>query len=127
VRQRTADRPLRQRILALAVAYAVTLSGLVASEGLARATAAAAGVPGGVICHTIVEADQAPAPDQTDLCADNCCVGCITVMTALPPPPANPAGALQSSPQRLISPGKVALATRPETTSHRSRAPPSAA
>jgi hypothetical protein len=127
VRQRTADRPLRQRILALAVAYAITLSGFVASDGLARATAAAAGVSGGVICHTIMEADQAPTPDQANHCADNCCVGCIMLVTALPPPPANPANALQSSVQRLIPPGSVAFAIRPETTSHQSRAPPSAA
>jgi hypothetical protein len=126
VRQRTHDRPLRQRILALATAYVVTLSGFVASGDLARATADAAGVAGGVICHTIVEADQAPTPDQTDHCADNCCVGCITVMTVLPPS-ANPAGALQSSAQRLTSQGQVSLASRPETASHRSRAPPSAA
>jgi hypothetical protein len=51
VRQRTPDRPLRQRILALATAYVVTLSGFVASGDLARATADAAGVAGGVICH----------------------------------------------------------------------------
>jgi hypothetical protein len=126
VRQRTTDRPLRQRILALAVAYAITLSGFVASDGLARATAAAAGVSAGVICHTIMEADQAPSPDQADHCADNCCLGCIMLVTALPPPPANPANALQSSAQRLISPGSVAY-IRPGTTSHQSRAPPSAA
>ena len=126
MRQRTRDWPLRQRILALAIAYVVTLSGFVASGGLARATADAAGIAGGIICHAIVEADQAPTPDQTDHCANNCCVGCITVVTALPPP-ANPAGALQSSAQRLTLQGQVSLASRPETASHRSRAPPSAA
>jgi hypothetical protein len=64
VRQRTADRPLRQRFLALVLVYAVTLSGLVASDGLARAAVAAAGLSGGVICHTIMEADQAPTPTK---------------------------------------------------------------
>ena len=125
MRQRTRDRPLWQRVLALAFAYVVTLSGFVASGDLAQATADAVGAASGVICHTIVEADQAPTPDQTDQCADNCCVGCITVMTALPPP-ANPAGPLQSTAQRLTSQGQVSLASRPETASHRSRAPPSA-
>jgi len=128
VRQRYAERPLRQRVIALAAAYAVALSSLVASYGLARAAATAA-VPGAVICHTIVDADQAPSPasDQADHCAANCCLGCIMHVAALPPLPATPAGVLESSTQRLPPPAAVALTARPETASHRSRAPPSAA
>jgi hypothetical protein len=129
VRQRTADRPLRQCIIALAAAYAVALSGLVASYGLAHAATATAAAPSGIICHTIVDADQAPSPasDPTDHCAANCCVGCIMLLVALPPPPATPVGALQSVGQRLSPPAHVTLAARPETASYRSRAPPSAA
>jgi hypothetical protein len=126
--QRTADRPLRHCIIALA-AYGVALSGLVGSYGLARAAAATAAVPSGIICHTILEADQAPspAPDPTDHCADNCCVGCITLLVSLPPPPTTVVGALQSLWQRISPPAHVTLAARPETASCRSRAPPSAA
>lgn len=128
MRQRSAERSLRQRIIALAAAYAVALSSLVASHGLARAAATAA-VPGAVICHTAVDADRAPSPasDQADHCADNCCLGCIMQLAALPPAPAIPAGVLQFSAQRLPPSVAVALTAPPETASHRSRAPPSVA
>ena len=130
MRQCSAERPLRQRVIALAAAYAVALASLLASYGLARAAAAAtAAVPGAVICHTVVDADQAPSPasDQADHCAANCCVGCIMHFAALPPLPATLAGELQSSAQRLLLRVAVALGARPETASHRSRAPPSKA
>ena len=129
MRQRYAERPLRQRVIALAAAYAVALSSLVASYGLAHAAAATAAIPGAVICHTVVDADQAPSPasGQADHCAANCCLGCIMHVAALPPLPATPAGVLESSTQRLLPPAAVALTARPETASHRSRAPPSAA
>jgi hypothetical protein len=129
VRQCSAERPLRQRIIALAAAYAVALSSLFASYGLARAAAATPAVPGAVICHTIVDADQAPSPasDHADHCADNCSRGCIMHVAALPPPPATPAGVLQSAAQRLPPAAVACLAARPQTASHRSRAPPSVA
>jgi DUF2946 family protein len=127
VRQSAADRPFWQRIVALVAAYAVALSSLLASYGLARAAAATA-VPGGVICHTSVDTQQAPSrgSDQSDHCTANCCVGCIMLLATLPPL-AKPAGVLPSYKQRVFLLVRVTLDVRPETTSRRSRAPPSSA
>jgi hypothetical protein len=129
LRQRCVERPAWQRVIALAAAYAVALSSLVASYSLAHAAATTSAVPSGVICHSIVDADQAPVPvsETADHCIDNCCIGCIMLLAALPPPPAKPVGVLQSSRQRLAPPAHDVLAARPKTTSHHSRAPPSKA
>ena len=48
MRQRSAERPLRQRVIALVAAYAVALSSLVASYGLAYAAAATVALPDSV-------------------------------------------------------------------------------
>ncbi len=129
MRQKSPQRPLRQRAIALAAAYAIALSSLVASYGLANAAGTAVAVPGTVICHGMVDADQGPAPtsNQADHCADNCCVGCIMLLAALPLPSAEPAGVLPSSVQRLSPLAGGTLAVRPETASRRSRGPPSKA
>jgi hypothetical protein len=132
VRQHRFEQPLRRRVIALAAAYAIALSSLLASFGAARAAAeAAAAIPGGVICHALNADEQAPLPasGQTNggRCADNCCVGCLMLLAALPPPPTKVVGVPQSAGRLLALPAIVVATARPETTSHQSRAPPPAA
>jgi hypothetical protein len=122
-----AQRPLRQRMIALAAAYAIALSSLVASFGAARAAAETAAIPGGIICHSIVAGQQAPAPaeDNGKICLDCCCgVGCTMTLAALPPPPTVAAPLPQTASQR-VAPPKTFIADRSaEGQPHRSRAPP---
>jgi hypothetical protein len=128
VRKYFARRPLRRRIVALAAAYAIALSSLIASFGAASAAAAAA-APNGVICHTLVAGDQAPSSGDTNgkHCADNCCIGCLMLMAAVPPPPAKIIGAPLSARQSIAPPQNIVLSGGLETKDHRSRAPPPAA
>jgi hypothetical protein len=119
-----AGKPLRRRIVALVAAYAIALSSLLATFTAARA--AAATVPGGVICHTLDAGQQAPASDQSNgnTCADNCCVGCLMLTALLPPPPANVIGAPQSAATVLEPPAIATLSGKPQSRSYQSRAPP---
>jgi hypothetical protein len=120
-------RPLRRRIVALVAAYAIALSSLIASFGAARAAAEAAAVPGGIICHTVIDGRHTPSPAQGNgkLCIDCCCgVGCTMLMAALPPPPTGAAPLLQASSHRLAPLDAAVPAGGPDTKSHRSRAPP---
>jgi hypothetical protein len=122
-----AKRSLSRRLIALAAAYAIALSSLLASFTTAQAAAGAAGAPIGVICHTLVPGEApSPAGDQTngDHCANNCCVGCLMLMAALPPPPVTTAGAPQAASRPLPLPAVGIAATDFGTKSHRSRAPP---
>jgi hypothetical protein len=131
VRKYFARRPLRRRIVALAAAYAIALSSLIATFASARAAAEAAIAPDGIIiCHTVVASDEAPSPaDQTNSkhCVDNCCTGCLMLMAAVPPPPAKIIGALLSASQSIAPPQNIVLVGGIETKDHRSRAPPPAA
>jgi hypothetical protein len=117
---------LRQRIVALAAAYVIALSSLVASFGVARAAAETSGVPGDVICHTLAPDQQAPNSDRGSgkICEDCCSSGCLMAMAALPPPPANTVMVLHSVPYFVAPPPVIALAGSREVKSHRSRAPP---
>ena len=127
MRKYFARRPLRRRIVALAAAYAIALSGLIANFGAARAAAETAAVPGGIICHSIVAGQQAPAPagDNGKTCLDCCCgIGCTMALAALPPPPASAAPLLQAPSHRLAPRDAAILTGGPDTKSHRSRAPP---
>ncbi len=120
-------RPLRRRIIALAAAYAIALSSLIASFGAASAAAEAAAVPGGIICHTVIDGQQAPAPAEGNgkLCIDCCCgVGCTMLMAALPTPPASAAPLSQASSDRVAPPAIAVRAGGHEANAHRSRAPP---
>ena len=126
VRMRFARRALRQRIVALAAAYAIALAGLVANFGAARAAADAIAQPDNVICHSVVADQPAPSPDGTGnaICADCCCIGCITSIPVAVAPSA-PALAI---PQVLVA-GLGPLThsvSLPAATSkaHRSRGPP---
>jgi hypothetical protein len=127
VRNYLGRRPLRRRIIALAAAYAIALSSLIASFGAASAAAEAAAVPGGIICHTVVDGQQAPSPAEGNgkLCIDCCCgVGCTMLMAALPPPPAAAAPLSRASSRPLAPPATAVRAGGHEANAHRSRAPP---
>jgi hypothetical protein len=129
VRKSSSMRPLWQRVVALTAAYAVALATLIASYGLARAAGDIAAQPNAVICHTLVVSDQAPAPasDQSDHCADNCCIGCLMLLAALPPPPTRAVGAPESASHTLAPPQSTVLVGGLKTKDHRSRAPPQTA
>jgi hypothetical protein len=122
-------RPLRRRIVALAAAYAIALSGLIASFGAGRAAAEAAGQPGEILCHSVAAGQPAPSTDQGNgkICVDACCVGCLMLMAALPPPPATAVAVPQSASRTIAPPALSDLAGARDTKSHRSRAPPLAA
>jgi hypothetical protein len=129
VRKYFARRPLRRRIVALAAAYAIALASLIASFGAASAAAEAAAAPSGIICHTLVAGDQAPASGDTNNkhCIDNCCIGCLMLTAAVPPPPAKIARAPLAASQSIAPPQNVVLSGGIESKDHRSRAPPPAA
>jgi hypothetical protein len=129
VRHNFAKRPLGRRLVALVAAYAIALSSLIASFGAARAAAAAADTPGGIICHSLDAGQHAPADGQTDrnICSADCCVGCLLLVAALPPPPVNAVAVARSSAPVFAAPTIRGLTGRPEAKSHRSRAPPQAA
>jgi hypothetical protein len=128
VRMRFAKRPLRQRIVALAAAYVIALSSLIGSVGTARAAAEAAAQADGILCHSNVAAKSAPLNDETNdrICADCCCVGCLTLMAALPSPSAKIIPVPQSS-HSIALPAIAVLAGGPAAKFHQSRAPPRAA
>ena len=128
MRKHFAKRPLRRRIVALAAAYAIALSSLIASFASASAAAEAATAPDGIIiCHTVVVGDETPSPaDQTNSkhCVDNCCIGCLILMAAVPPPAAKIVRAPLSASQPIAPPQNIVLGGSLKTKDHRSRAPP---
>ena len=130
MRKYFAKRPLRRRIVALAAAYAIALSSLIASFASASAAAEAASAPDGIIiCHTVVVGDETPSPaDQTNSkhCVDNCCIGCLMLMAAVPPP-AKVTGAPLAASQSIAPPRNIVLVGWLQAKDHRSRAPPLAA
>ena len=129
MRKYFARRPLRRRIVALAAAYAIALASLIASFGAASAAAAAAAAPSGIICHTLALGDEAPASGDTNTkhCIDDCCIGCLMLMAAVPAPPAKIAGVPLAASQSIAPPQNTVLIGGLETKDHRSRAPPLAA
>ena len=126
LRKYFAQRPLRQRVIALAAAYAIALSSLIASFGAAQAAAEAAFNPGGIICHNNLAGQQTPSPagDNGKTCLDCCCgVGCTMTMAALPPL-AGAAPLLRTPSRRLAPPALAEMTGARADHSHRSRAPP---
>ena len=123
-----ANRSLRRRLIALAPAYAIALSSLVASFGAARAAAEMAALPGGVICHSVA-GEQAPSDRTNDKTSNNktcsdCCTGCLMTMAALPPSPAGSVAVSLSATAVVHLVTTAVAAGAPESKSHRSRAPP---
>jgi hypothetical protein len=127
LRKYFAQRPLRQRIVALAAAYAIALSSLIASFGAAQAAAEAAFNPGGIICHNSLAGQQTPSPagDNGKTSLDCCCgAGCTMTLAALPPPATVAAPLPQTVSQRVAPPTTFVADRSAEGRSHRSRAPP---
>jgi hypothetical protein len=119
--------PLRQRLIALAAAYALVLAGLFANLSGAQMAAAAATQPNFVICHSDAGGAGASDSGQTDshkTCFDDCCTGCLMLGAALPQPPATAIALLASAGERIAPPAATFVVSGPELTSHRSRAPP---
>jgi hypothetical protein len=120
-----AKRPLRQRVIALVAAYAIALAGLSAGFGAAQA-ATAAGQQGGVLCHSGIAAQPAPASNESNgkICVDySCCTGCLAMAAALPPPIPK-IGIPHSLSRRLTPLAHFVLASGTDFNVHRSRGPP---
>jgi DUF2946 family protein len=117
--------PLRQRLIALAAAYAIALSGLIANFGAAH-MAAAAGQSDFVVCHNEGSNNPAPSPDggTGKTCIDDCCTGCLMLSAALPQPPATAIALLSSAGEPIAPHAAVVVVSGPPFSSHRSRAPP---
>jgi hypothetical protein len=123
VYERFAKRPLLRRVIALTAAYAIALSSLIASFSAVRAAVADATSSDIVICQRTLLGQTAPGSDHGD-CSTSCCLGCLTLLAAVPPPPTT-AVALERSPGQLLAlPATLDLPFNPQTKSHRSRAPP---
>jgi hypothetical protein len=119
------ERSLRRRAIALVAAYTIALASLLASFTAARATIDTNNSLG-VICHTLDTGQTNPAGGQDNgkACAENCCIGCLMLTAALPPPPINITNAPQTLGEPLPLPETTALAGSSFTKSYRSRAPP---
>jgi hypothetical protein len=117
---------LRRRLIALAAAYVIALSSLVASFAAAQAAAGDAAHPGGVICHTDHLGLTAPFPGETNskLCVDCCGAGCVMLLAALPPPPVTAVAMPRAASAVVHRFANAVFVSAPETTAHRSRAPP---
>ena len=118
---------LGRRIVAIAIAYVVVLSTVIASFASARAAAEALAEPLGVICHS--ENAGVPSPlggdNSTRRCIDDCCTGCLPLTALLPTPVV-----LRMAPLQIIAARPFAAAVfggRLDSKSHRSRAPPQTA
>jgi hypothetical protein len=121
------NRLLQKRFVALAAAYAIALSGLIANFAGAQMASAAAAQPGGIICHTDFAGNPAPSPDGGNAghsCIDDCCTGCLMLSAALPEPPETGKALLQSASERIALPARTVFVAGPGSKSHRSRAPP---
>jgi hypothetical protein len=127
VNRRFGRWPLGRRLIALAAAYAIVLSSLIVSFDVARA---AVPTPGTITCHSDAGGTAPPAGSQPDgkLCDASCCIGCLMLTAALPPPPAKGAEASRLSGGRpLLLAAVVTFVPVAHTASHQSRAPPRAA
>jgi hypothetical protein len=123
VRKIFAKRLLRQRIIALAAAYAIAFASLIASFGAAQAAAVDGG--SGVICH----GDLARGPitgsheDDATICFKSC-IGCMMSLATVIPPTVVAAGPPQLSFKRLDLPARLVILAGAKANAHRSRGPP---
>ena len=125
VRTTFAKRSLRQRIVALAAACAIALSGLMTSSAAAQAAAEAINQPDGVICHGNGAERPAPVPEENSnkICIASCCIGCLSIAAAVPPPVMT-AAVPRSLSQRPALFSLFVLAAGTDFNAHRSRGPP---
>jgi hypothetical protein len=116
----------RKRIIALATAYVVALSSLLASFGAARAAADGTFDPLGAICHHSSAGQSVPLDRHSNgnVCIDCCCVGCLMPLAVLPPPPAIVLPSQATISHRLVPIAFIALGGTRTAKSNRSRAPP---
>jgi hypothetical protein len=128
VRGNLAKLPLRRRVIALAAAYAIALSSVIANFGAAQAAAEAINQPDGVLCHSSAAATQpAPRSDESNskICVESCCIGCLALAAAVPPRVLT-AAVPHSLSQRFASLKRFILIGSVDFNAHRSRGPPPA-
>ena len=125
MRLKFGNRSLRQRVVALIAAYAIALSGLMASLAAAQAAAEAIHPSEGILCHSSPTEQPAPRSDDSNgkVCVELCCVGCL-VMTATAPPQTLVVEVPHSLSHRVATPRRLFLVADAEFSSHRSRGPP---
>jgi hypothetical protein len=125
VRMTLTKRPLRQRVFALAAAYAFALAGLIASFDTAQAVAEATAQSDMVICHSSLVDEPAPGPQESNgnLCIKSC-VGCITSLPMAIPPTVSADRLPLSAIKRLDLPTRVGQIAGAKFNAHRSRGPP---
>jgi hypothetical protein len=124
-------RLVQKRLVALAAAYAIALSGLIANFTGAQMAIAAAAQPAGIICHTNFASEPAPSSPSSDsgktdskACLGDCCIGCLMLSAALLEPPEAASAPPPSAGARIaLAPATFVILSR-HTKSHRSRAPP---
>jgi hypothetical protein len=118
---------LRRRVIALAAAYVIALSSVIASFVAAQAAAETAAQPDVVICHSSL--GEQPARGSQDgngnLCIKSC-VGCITSLAMAIPPTVSADRIPQSAFKRLDLPARVVRIAGAKFNAHRSRGPPPA-
>jgi hypothetical protein len=125
VRKLSRRQSWQRRVVAVAAAYVIALSSLLASFGAARAAAETTANPFSVICHHDLAGQSTPADDSNgNTCIDCCCVGCLMPMAALPAPPEIAAPVVVAVAYRFAARARAPLAGTRTARSHRSRAPP---
>jgi hypothetical protein len=114
-----------RRVVALLAAYAIVLSGVIASFATARALPVAASTTA-VICHSDGSGEPSPASNQDGgrACVDDCCVGCLMLTATVPPPPAIAVPLSQAIRQPFEAVQSSAAVVRFRKKSHLSQAPP---
>jgi len=116
---------LRQRVIALAAAYAIALASLMAGFAAAQAAAQAANDDGGVICHSdVAEGPGTGSHDNNDAICLKSCIGCLTSLATVVPPTVAAVRPLQLSFKRLDLPARMVILAEAKANAHRSRGPP---
>jgi hypothetical protein len=116
---------LRQRIIALAAAYAIALANLVAGFGAAQAAVAALDGGYGVICHSDgAEGPPTGSQDNNSAICLKSCIGCISALTTVMPPTIAPPGPPQLAFKQLDLPARSINLAGAKAKAHRSRGPP---
>jgi hypothetical protein len=120
-----AKQPLQQRVVALATACAIVLSGLMTGVAAAQAAAEAINQPDGVICHGNDPGRPVPVPEENSdkICVASCCIGCLSMAAVVPPRVMTPA-VPHSLSQRPALFSRFVLAAGTDFNAHRSRGPP---
>ena len=106
-----AKRPLQQRIIALAAAYAIALASLIASFGAAQAAAEAAMQPDAFICHSSAAERPAPTSDDSN---GKICVGCAASAALAAVPAAVPPAASAAIIRQISARGSTRSRIRPD-------------